>query len=81
MSEEFWNGKSLDAVLNERIEHEAFLHHKKDEWKDALQNWSEAKGEIVDRIRFIAYYLHESNIDKSPLENWVEAQKIYINNF
>jgi len=71
----------IDNIIYKRIEEEAFLHHKKDEWKDALQNWGEAKNEIMDRIRFIAYYLHVNNLNKPALDNWVEAQKIYIKNF
>ena len=81
MSDEFWNGKSLDEQLNAKIQEEAFLHYKRNGWKSDLQNWYEAKSDVMDRIRFIAYYLHESNIDKSPLDNWVEAEKIYIENF
>lgn len=78
MSDGYWK---LDDRLNKKIEEEAFLHSKKNGWKDDLQNWEEAKNDVMDRIRFIAYYLHESNIDKSPLDNWVEAEKIYIENF
>ncbi len=81
MGQEFWNGAALDELMKKRIEEEAFLQHKKDEYKDALDNWHEAQNDIMDRIRFIAYYLHESNIDRSALDNWIEAQEIYIKNF
>lgn len=72
---------SLDQIIQNRIEEEAFLHYKNNARKDALQNWSEAQNEILDRIRFIAYYLHVNNINRSALENWLDAEEIYLNNF
>ncbi len=71
----------LDDLLDKKIEEEAYLLSMRNGYKDPLQNWDEAKNDVMDRIRFIAYYLHESNINKSALDNWVDAEKIYIENF
>ena len=77
---EDWNEAVKEEPMEDKIAEEAYFHYLKG-FDDPLQNWVEAKNEVIDRIRFLAFYLHESNINKSPIENWVEAQKIYIENF
>lgn len=75
-----WDIGYREEGIEERIREEAYLHYLNGN-NNPVDNWINAKNEIIDRLNFLAFYKHESNINTPPLENWIEAQRLYLSKF
>lgn len=75
-----WTGAEREQRIEEKIREEAYLHYLGN-GNNSLQNWINAKNEIMYRLQFLAFYLHESNMKKSALENWIDAEDLYLSKF
>jgi hypothetical protein len=75
-----WEDAKLDEMLEEKIEHEAYLNYLR-YGDNPDYNWEHAKRNVLDRVSFLAFHIHEKNYNQKPIDNWKEAEKIYIENF